>query len=88
MKGCVDVTSGDEKALQQAVASVGPISVGMDAGHDSFNTYSGGECSQGPGGGGGGGGDGGGGGSSACFNFLFEKNIEVSTPVLFWLSSK
>ncbi|XP_067136531.1 procathepsin L-like [Centruroides vittatus] len=49
--GYVDVTSGDEEALKQAVATIGPISVGVDASKDSFMYYSGGvyysdECSS------------------------------------------
>lgn len=40
--GFVDLPSEDELALQQAVARVGPISIGMDASHDSFQSYNGG----------------------------------------------
>ena len=37
--GYTDVPSGDESALQAASASVGPISVAMDASHSSFHFY-------------------------------------------------
>ncbi|GFU80474.1 cathepsin L [Trichonephila clavipes] len=37
--GHVDIPSGDEEALKQAVASVGPVSVAIDAHHESFHDY-------------------------------------------------
>lgn len=37
--GYVDITSGSEKALQQAVAKIGPVSVAIDASNDSFQLY-------------------------------------------------
>ena len=37
--GFVDIASKDEAALQQAVATIGPMSVAIDASHSSFQLY-------------------------------------------------
>lgn len=37
--GYVDVRRSDERALEQAVGTIGPISVAIDASHSSFQLY-------------------------------------------------
>ncbi|XP_028133575.1 cathepsin L [Diabrotica virgifera virgifera] len=50
-KGFVDIESGSEDALKAAVATVGPVSVAIDASHETFQLYNQGvyyepECSS------------------------------------------
>lgn len=40
LRGYINIPSGDEMKLQEAIATIGPISVSMDASHQSFRYYS------------------------------------------------
>ena len=41
--GFVDVESGNEQQMKEVVATIGPVSVAIDASHQSFQLYNSGE---------------------------------------------
>ena len=44
VKGYHDLARGDENQLKEALATVGPVSVAIDAGRSGFRSYKSGEC--------------------------------------------
>ena len=44
VKGYHDLARGDENQLKEALATVGPVSVAIDAGRSGFRSYKSGDC--------------------------------------------